>query len=137
MGTSKDSTKHPPGPPTSCWKRLTRTRPASAPLASNRLFVLRLFRALQGPNGALPRDECLLPEGPIQGFLCLGGNWKHSDLFRLPHAAALSWLTLEGEQHAFSLAVKWGFQPLNHNKQECYMFPNHLGCCNDPPAKSF
>ena len=31
----------------------------------------------------------------------------------------IPWLTLEGEQ-----LLKWGLQPLNHNKQTCNMFPN-------------
>ena len=35
-----------------------------------------------------------------------------------------SWLTLEGQQKKRK-AVKWGFQPLNHNKQKCKMFPNN------------
>ena len=40
-------------------------------------------------------------------------------LISLPKGA---WLTLEGEQQQQMLAVKWGFQPLNHNKQRCKMF---------------
>ena len=36
----------------------------------------------------------------------------------------MTWFTLEGEQQKYMLAVEWGFQPLNHNKQKCKMFPN-------------
>ena len=35
---------------------------------------------------------------------------------------SLSWLTLEGQQQDTILALKWGFQPLNHNKQKTYMY---------------
>ena len=38
------------------------------------------------------------------------------------------WLTLAGEQKLFLLAAKWGFPPLNHNKQTCKtcrMFPDN------------
>ena len=41
-----------------------------------------------------------------------------------PTPCSKSWLTLEGEPKSL-FAVKWGFQPLNHVKQKCKMFPNN------------
>ena len=47
-------------------------------------------------------------------------------------------LTLEGEEQIYQiLAVQWGFQPLNHNKQKCKICPsdNH-GSLRKTPAKT-
>ena len=51
----------------------------------------------------------------------LPGNLPIARLQSIP----ITWLTLEGEQTFKQLAVKWGFQPLNHKKQKCKMLPNN------------
>ena len=49
----------------------------------------------------------------------------HSDLFRL--SESLKWVFLVDVRGAKNeiIAVKWGFRPLNHNKQKCKTLPNN------------
>ena len=98
----------PPAPPAPGKTAFVETR-SGKPRAGGHFFLA----SQRGHVSPGKQDPCVCTVNPGFNRPQIKTESKHSP-----------WLRLEGEGKNKMLAVKWGFEPLNHNKQKRKMCPN-------------